>query len=74
MPSLKARRGDFEDWILAGMGLQGDENIEVVDVSAGQALPNPKRAGGIVITGSHDMVTDRLAWSEETASWLSQAA
>ena len=70
IPSLKALRGDFEDWILAGMRLESAQ-AEVVDVAGGQPLPQPAQAGGIVITGSHDMVTDRLAWSERTASWLS---
>ena len=72
-PSLRVRRGDFEDWILAGMEFSVDGNVEVLDVAAGRALPNPKRAGKIVITGSHDMVTDRLEWSERTASWLAEA-
>jgi len=72
IPSLRALRGDFEDWILAGMGLEAAQ-AEVVDVAAGQPLPQPTQAGGIVITGSHDMVTDRLEWSEQTASWLSDA-
>jgi GMP synthase (glutamine-hydrolysing) len=73
MASLRSRRGDFEDWILGGMGL-GDGHAEVVDVAAGQPLPPAARASGIVITGSHDMVTDRLEWSERTASWLAEAA
>ena len=73
MASLKSRRGDFEDWILGGMGL-GDGYAEVVDVAAGHPLPPAVRASGIVVTGSHDMVTDRLEWSERTASWLAEAA
>ncbi len=72
MPSLKSRRGDFEDWILEGMGLSVGQ-ADVVDVAAGQPLPLPENAGAIVITGSHDMVTDRLEWSEQTASWLARA-
>lgn len=72
IPSLRARRGDFEDWILAGMGL-GAGQAEVVDVAAGHQLPDPGSAGGIVVTGSHDMVTDRRDWSERTASWLADA-
>jgi GMP synthase (glutamine-hydrolysing) len=71
-PSLKAKRGDFEDWILSGMGLRAGQ-AEVVDVAAGQPLPEPAQAGAVVITGSHDMVTDRLQWSERTASWLAEA-
>ncbi len=72
MPALKARRGDFEDWIRDGMGIRSDE-VEVVDVSAGQPLPPASGAAGIVITGSHDMVTDRRDWSEQAAQWLGDA-
>jgi len=72
MPSLKATRGDFEDWILAGMGL-GAGRARVVDVAGGQILPRPGNAGAIVITGSHEMVSDRLDWSERTAAWLVEA-
>jgi len=69
IPSLKAQRGDFEDWILSGMGLESGQ-ARVVDVAAGQSLPRAGSVGPVVITGSHDMVTDRLGWSELTASWL----
>ena len=69
LPSLRAQRGDFEDWILEGMGLESGQ-ARVVDVAAGQPLPPAGSAGPVVITGSHDMVTDRLGWSERTASWL----
>jgi GMP synthase (glutamine-hydrolysing) len=69
LPSLKSRKGDFEDWIVAGMGVS-DEQVSVVDVTSGSALPENGTYGGVVITGSHSMVTERLRWSEATASWL----
>ncbi len=72
LPSLKARRGDFEDWILAGMEI-GPGQVDVLDIAAGQPLPKPASAVGIVITGSHDMVTDHRDWSERAAGWLSEA-
>ncbi|HVP17927.1 MAG TPA: glutamine amidotransferase [Spirochaetia bacterium] len=71
MPSLKDQRGDFEDWILAGMEIPAAET-EVVDIAADQPLPEPGSAAGIVITGSHDMVTDHRDWSERGAGWLLQ--
>jgi GMP synthase (glutamine-hydrolysing) len=71
IPSLRARRGDFEDWILGGMGLANGRAV-VVDVAAGQPLPQAGSVGPVVVTGSHDMVTDRLGWSERTACWLAE--
>ena len=72
LPSLKARRGDFEDWIVAGMEI-GPGQVDVLDIAAGEPLPKPASAAGIVITGSHDMVTDHRDWSERAAGWLSEA-
>ena len=72
-PELVARRGDFEDWILAGMGVER-ERVRVVDVSAGERLPDYSQVSGVVITGSHSMVTQHLDWSEYAAAWLRGAA
>lgn len=69
LPSLAARRGDFEDWILAGMEINREEAI-ITDVPRGAELPDYSRVSGIIITGSHDMVTDRRDWSERAARWL----
>lgn len=73
MPELRSRSGDFEDWIIAGLGLGRDQTI-VVDVTQGERLPEYHQIAGIVITGSHAMVTDRQDWSEATAEWLVTAA
>ena len=69
---LLAQRGDFEDWFVSGMGLSGDK-ARIVDVCKGVPLPAFNEISGVVVTGSHDMVTARLAWSERTAEWLCRA-
>jgi GMP synthase (glutamine-hydrolysing) len=69
LASIRARRGDFEDWIAAGMGLARAE-IDVVDARRGGPLPDPAAPAGIVVTGSSAMVTDRQPWSERAADWL----
>ena len=66
---LRARRGDFEDWIAAGMGLARDA-VDVVAPFEGEALPDPAVPPAVVVTGSAAMLTDREAWSERTAGWL----
>jgi GMP synthase (glutamine-hydrolysing) len=85
LPALLARKGDFTDWISAGLGAgpgwvpdagPGTEPgtqpavLRIVDVENGDALPAYDDVAGVVITGSHDMVTERLAWSERVAAWL----
>jgi len=70
--SLADEWGDFEDWIGAGMGLDRNR-VTVIAVFEGEALPDPKRFSGIVVTGSSAMVSHREAWSESTAEWLRDA-
>lgn len=72
MPDLVARRGDFEDWIAQGLGLPQTAS-RVVDVTNGGKLPPPVEVNGVVISGSHAMVTEHHAWSESTAQWLRDA-
>jgi len=70
--SLADEYGDFEDWIGAGMGLDRDR-VTVIAVFEGEALPDPKRFAGVVVTGSSAMVSHRETWSESTAKWLRDA-
>lgn len=68
-PHIAAELQDFEHWIQAG--LQDDSlPVTVVDPREGQALPAQADIAGVVVTGSHSMVSDREPWSEATAAWL----
>jgi GMP synthase (glutamine-hydrolysing) len=67
--SVRARRGDFEDWIRAGLGLAPDQ-VELVRAQEGGALPDPHALAGAVVTGSSAMVSERETWSERAAAWL----
>ena len=69
LASVRARRGDYEDWILAGLGLTWERAL-VVRVFAGEALPSCDSVAGVVVTGSSAMVSAREPWSERTAGWL----
>lgn len=60
-------RGDYEDWIAAGLGAS---DVRVCRLAEGEALPAPDSVRAVVITGSAAMVTDRLEWSERAARWL----
>jgi GMP synthase (glutamine-hydrolysing) len=66
---LKVLKGDFEHWVLSGMGTDSGEML-TVDVTAGAPLPAYEALRGVVVTGSHSMVTEHLDWSERTAQWL----
>ena len=69
VPGVLERRGDYEQWFTAGMGLS-DRQVSVCRVDQDGELPSPTGLGAIVVTGSSAMVSDRLPWSERTASWL----
>jgi GMP synthase (glutamine-hydrolysing) len=69
--AIRERFGDFHDWIATGLG--PGVSLVVVDAPAGQPLPPPSRLAGVVLTGSHAMVTDREPWSEALAHWLRHA-
>jgi GMP synthase (glutamine-hydrolysing) len=69
LPELAARRGDFEAWFMAGLGLDSD-HVTVFDPRNGADFPPQDEIAGVLVTGSHAMVTERQPWSERTARWL----
>lgn len=71
-PEISKDRVDFEDWIIAGMGLPR-KHFLIVDVSQGESLPDYDEISGIAITGSHAMVTDHPDWNDQAAEWLGGA-
>ena len=72
-PHIREQLGDFEDWIAAGLR-DGGAAVVVHDASAGDAPPPAHGAvAGVVITGSHAMVSEREAWSEALVPWLQAA-
>lgn len=73
LPELARRRGDYEDWITAGMGV-GPERVQIAHVYQDAPLPEPRGFAGVVATGSSAMVTHREPWSERAAAWLAEAA
>lgn len=68
LPDLAARRGDFEDWFIAGLGLDSDQ-LSVFDPRTGADFPPLEGVAGLLLTGSHSMVTEHLDWSERAARW-----
>ena len=71
-PDMAARFGDFEDWFLRRLD-PSSRPIHIVCPQAGEDLPPLEPTGGVIITGSHDMVTEKHPWSERTALWVKDA-
>jgi GMP synthase (glutamine-hydrolysing) len=70
--NIRARHGDFPHWFRLAAQLE-PEQVQVVNVAAGENLPSPKEVAGALITGSAAMVTERAPWSENTAGWIRNA-
>ena len=69
LPHLYRRRGDFEDWVMAPLE-KTRIGFSVVSPYKENLPSDPTDFAGVIITGSHAMVTDREAWSEHTAAWV----
>ncbi len=72
LPQLRPHRGDYEDWIVEGLGLPWGR-IELAVVYEGEMLPEPSEPAGVVVTGSSALVSAREPWSERAAAWLREA-
>lgn len=68
---LREQRGDFEHWVLGGLGPIGLP-VVVLDPRRGDTLPPPAQISGAIVTGSHAMVSHREPWSEATGAWMAQ--
>lgn len=67
--STLATFGDFEDWIIAGLGNELLP-VEVIDAWKEPAYPHPAECLGVIVTGSHAMVTENLPWSLAIERWI----
>ena len=70
--ALRNKQGDFDDWVL--QLIPGNQkNIKVIKAQVQPEYPDPKTLSGIIITGSHDNVTDHLPWMLHLMSWIKLA-
>lgn len=68
-PNIAKQFGDFEVWIEKALGPLRT-GIEVVNIENGDALPSAKNCAGVIITGSHAMVTENQPWSIKLEKWI----
>lgn len=61
--------GDFEEMTCRGLGIPRSA-VRIINAPQGDPLPDPGACRGVVITGSHDMVTDDLSWSLAIEDWI----
>lgn len=68
-PTTKRQYGDFEDWVIDGCA-STDPIFSVIDVIKIQELPEPDGVLGVIITGSHSIVTDQAPWMVKVEAWI----
>jgi GMP synthase (glutamine-hydrolysing) len=61
--------GDFEDWILKYIDY---ENVKIIDIQNNEKLPSLSDCLGVIITGSHSMVTQELPWSLKLETFINE--
>lgn len=69
LKSIKNQIGDFEDIIIKKCGLKKDE-FEIIDCPKYDELPSINSIKGIIITGSHAMVSNYEPWSIKVEKFL----
>ena len=67
-PELAQTLGDFDQWVLQCMPQEFQELCAVGDRES--TLPSPETLRGIIITGSHSMVTRPSAWERKAMHWV----
>ena len=70
LASIRPTEGDFDDWIRAGLSLPSEDVVVVDAQDADAVFPTPQQTSGVVVTGSHEMVTDRKDWMLRSEAWL----
>ncbi len=68
-PTIAKQYGDFDAWTLATLG-SVDVDTCILDVEHGASLPFATDCAGVIVTGSHSMVTDNLPWSTKLEAWI----
>ena len=70
-----AAHGDFETLFenQLATALPANLKLDIINAPREPSLPAPETLAGIVITGSHSMVSDAEPWSERLKPWLRQA-
>lgn len=66
-PDLAAKEGDFDAWIVAGLGTDSVSVVDPRDMDS--PLPTAAECAGVVISGAHAMITDDAPWMQRLAEW-----
>ncbi len=69
-PELLAKYGDYVDMVRRKLPPDRQASAQIIDPSAGVALPDPQRIERLIITGSSSMVTEPSPTDLQAFRWL----
>ena len=69
LKSISSKYGEFDDHIITKCNIEKSQVI-IVDCQNKETMPSIDEVKGIIITGSHSMVTDYETWSVNVSNWL----
>ncbi|MFN2409823.1 MAG: glutamine amidotransferase [Halomonas sp.] len=74
-PEVVEQHGDFEQLFIQQLheALPADMTLSVWDAQKKTPTVAPTSVAGVIITGSHSMVSEAPPWSEALKPWLKQA-
>ncbi|MEG8945674.1 glutamine amidotransferase [Rosettibacter firmus] len=67
--SIKRKFGDFDDWIVKTIGID-IKKVKVIKINEGEDINDIKNCAGVILTGSHSMVTQNKEWSLKVEKWI----
>jgi len=67
--NTKKENKDFDFWVIDKLD-NPNLNIEVIDIQKEIVFPDIENVAGVIITGSHSMVTDEEPWSVAVEKWI----
>ncbi|QKF66738.1 glutamine amidotransferase domain-containing protein [Arcobacter venerupis] len=67
--NIVEKYGDFEHWILKYID---DFSTQIIDIQQNEQLPKFENCAGVIITGSHAMVTQELPWSLKIEAFIKE--
>jgi len=68
-PNTEKQFGDFDQWTANALA-SVDSELGIVDAEHGASFPKVEECAGVIITGSHAMVTQNLSWSVKLEGWI----
>lgn len=73
VPKTQERAGGFANLVRAGLEGAWQGGFVEVDVRTAEALPEPERFAGLIVTGSASSVTERAPWMLRIEEYLARA-